>query len=398
MAYPISGQDQAGVNDGLNYVLSGPGGLGQYFSGVSSYAPAYVTGFYRSPFALPTASTPNPPQWYVPPIPITGAGGIPADEKTIYFYINFDPQAAPPFATGQTMFIAGTREVHVSDPGGDSIEFTTPTTFTGLVPTTVTGIGSGAVLTIAFDPSAADTYYNLWYKNDVNTMLITTTTAGTGYEPGDIITIPGNQLGGTSPANDLTMKIADGFYNNAGPGDYQVPGAYSCSDSQVVIQTRGSYSYRYHPYISGGTVSVNVTNNTISTDCNARVTITGPTDTVFVNAQDLLTFAYTCTTTSDITIRTQISRFSGYENTSTAAVDYLFLPDGIIAQQDYPFNGLSGTGTVTIEPIFLSVIDQPSFGYFWYILEIQVIANAGDLKVMTVTENVRSLTAQVLKA
>ena len=45
--YPV--EDTAGLFEAVNYLLSGPSGLGQNFQGFSSYQPAYVTGTFRQP-------------------------------------------------------------------------------------------------------------------------------------------------------------------------------------------------------------------------------------------------------------------------------------------------------------------------------------------------------------
>lgn len=93
-----------------------------------------------------------------------------------------------------------------------------PTTYTGIAPVSTTGTGVGAVVDVAIDTVAA--YPN--YKNNFNS-TITVTTPGSGYSVGDILTIPGTSLGGASPANDLTMEVAQIQYpGDAKPGDFRV--------------------------------------------------------------------------------------------------------------------------------------------------------------------------------
>ena len=48
--YPVEVGDDEGINDALNYLLSGPGGLGQFFKGFNSYSPTYLTANFRPPF------------------------------------------------------------------------------------------------------------------------------------------------------------------------------------------------------------------------------------------------------------------------------------------------------------------------------------------------------------
>lgn len=99
--FPIA--DQAGVIEGLNYALSGPGGLGQNFAGFSSYLPAYLTGNYRSPFSQST-----PAKLYVPPIAL-GVSQMLDGRTWKYTFASAQPTA--PFAIGQPITISG-----VADP------------------------------------------------------------------------------------------------------------------------------------------------------------------------------------------------------------------------------------------------------------------------------------------
>ena len=309
--YPVSTDD--GVKSALNYLLSGPSGLGQDFAGFSTYVPAYLTGFYRQPFAGQYLE--NPPLWTIDPIDVTGAGGIPASGPTKYFYVNFVPQATPPFKTGQAIRVRGIVD---------------------------------------------------------------------GSEGGD-------------------------FYN----GRYTTPGVVSCTTSQVIIETRDAYDYSLYPYVSDGTVSLNLVTSLpgptyTSTDCNARVTVSGPTDRVFVSGQNTIDINYTCTETSAIIIELAINRYRGIQQTTAGEVDYIFVPDGdnyTIGLYDYEFTGLEpGSGTLTINPTFISIIDQPNFGYYWYIMEIAISNTTaagddlpGDFAPITLQEKLRSLTAQVVK-
>lgn len=95
--FPLS-QDDA-PQEALNYLLSGPSGLGQNFAGFSSYAPAYLTGNYRLPFSQATIA-----QLYV--APITCSSAVQLDDRT--FQYNFSsPQASPPFNNGNQLTGSG---------------------------------------------------------------------------------------------------------------------------------------------------------------------------------------------------------------------------------------------------------------------------------------------------
>ncbi|CAB4127595.1 hypothetical protein UFOVP94_10 [uncultured Caudovirales phage] len=315
--YPV--EDSTGLYNAVNYLLAGPGGLGQNFSGFSDYQPAYVRGTFSQPFTISstlTNTTTNlPPLWTAGPFNVTDAFPLnvnTATNTTQNFQIDFDPQSSPPFLTGD---VVATYEIN-DDP------------YTG-------------------------------------------------------------------------------NYSYADPG-FNV---LSCTTSSVILQTNNSYEYG--AFVPGsGTIQKRNTNyrtqtgyKYVSTDCNARVTVTGPTDKVFISAQAKMTFTYTCTDYSEFDLVVAVNR---YKPNSTAPLaqgtDYGFNFDKTISQTTKHYT--SNTGTFTIDAgdnIFTTVIDQPSFGYYWYILEISfnISANGdyylGDASPGTFLLGLRSLTAQVIK-
>jgi hypothetical protein len=97
--YPIETSDSEGIIDAINYLLSGPSGLGQNFAGFSSYTPAYVTGNFRTPFTQV-----NPAALYVPAIALSDAQQL--DDRTIK-YTFASAQPTPPFALGNGLSIYG---------------------------------------------------------------------------------------------------------------------------------------------------------------------------------------------------------------------------------------------------------------------------------------------------
>jgi len=105
--YPVETSDQEGIVDAVNYLLSGPGGLGQNFDGYSTYEPAYLRPSTRRPWSLPIGSTLNPSVYLN--IPISNA--VPAATPTKFVTFTFTtPQATPPFQYGDRM------EVYDVDP------------------------------------------------------------------------------------------------------------------------------------------------------------------------------------------------------------------------------------------------------------------------------------------
>jgi len=98
-AYPIEENDSQNITDAINYLLSGPSGLGQNFAGFSSYQTAYLTGNYRIPFSQPTAS-----DLYVAPISCSSA--VQLDDRT-FKYIFSSTQASVPFINGNNISGSG---------------------------------------------------------------------------------------------------------------------------------------------------------------------------------------------------------------------------------------------------------------------------------------------------
>lgn len=82
---------------------------------------------------------------------------------------------------------------------GTKIVTSSSKTYAGLSLTNVSSSGSGANVTVQLTATGS-TYNN-------NTVQITVQNPGTGYAVGDTVKIPGNLLGGATPANDLNLTI-----------------------------------------------------------------------------------------------------------------------------------------------------------------------------------------------
>ena len=302
--YPVNTPE--GLYEAVNYLASGPAGLGQNFAGFSSYEPAYIRPTFNQPFTVAVTATTSPPSWYVPPIAVTNAqviGNATGTNTSKNYEIFFTPQPTVPFGVGAS-----------ADPEGivDSL------------------YGSGS----NFNGSA------------------------------DVLT---------------------------------------CTTSSVIFQTVKAYDFG--TYVSGGTITKLDTDNFVSTDCNGRVFVTGPTDRVFIAAQLGLDFSYSCTTASEFDIVIAINRYSPTTNATPAVgTDYRFNFDKTISQVITHYS-TTASGTINMAPtVFTSVIDQPSFGYYWYILEVNFslfnntgTAYPGNAKPGIFTAKLRSLTAQVVK-
>jgi hypothetical protein len=401
--YPVA--DAPGIIEGVNYLLSGPTGLGQNFDGFNSIEPAYITSYFRAPFAFTVGNEPTPESilWYSAPLNI---GNItPINSRS--FEVTFDtPQPSPPYSIGQGLFIQGVNPTTggiVSDaftPTGTKILTTEVTTFDSVIPTTVTGTGTGAVVEIILEASPSEPYSLTGSYN----LTVAYINRGTGYDVGDTLLIPGNLIGGTSPANDLTLVI-DEVTNNFN-GYWTPPGVVTCSTTSVIVQANSDYDFP--AYVSGGTIQLDANDAYASTDANGRVSVFGPGDKVFVSAQIFLDWNYDCNTDTDQEVTVAINRYTAFlDTTDPLNKDFLFDQRTTISSQtrSYPVStGIGGESNQ--EFVFTTIIDSPSsikdgevegYGYYWYILEVYFDSDSGSVYTTDVTANLRSLTAQVIK-
>jgi len=83
----------------VNYLLSGPGGLGQSFKGFSTSDTGYITGNFRTPYSLTTQAN-----LHVDPIYLATSQML--DSRTFKFTYTF-PQSNPPFALGNNVTVSG---------------------------------------------------------------------------------------------------------------------------------------------------------------------------------------------------------------------------------------------------------------------------------------------------
>ena len=280
--YPVEAGDQEGIVDAVNYLLSGPAGLGQNYAGFSSFTPAYIRPTTRQPFSL-------------------------SYDTTLY--------------------------------AGWTLDWT-------ITNITVSGSNPSRFIEVTFS---------------VNVPAITLTDPPFQY--GDKLLISG-----------VTPSFYDGRYN-----------VISSTTTTVILSA--SIDYTWPAYTSGGQLIRDFYDYPVSTDCNARVTVLGPGDQVFVNAQLVFDVdAYDSRTPTSpplspstdaaIDVFVQVNRYRGTPTNSTNDNDYVFSDPVTIAQDNFFFDtGSTNTGDITPlffgeRSTFISILDKPSFGYYWYILEV----------------------------
>jgi len=97
-----------------------------------------------------------------------------------------------------------------------------------------------------------------------------------------------------------------------------------------------------------------------------------------------------------------VNRYKGFPTTSPNNNDFLFSFDATVAEKFFTEIPPAGPGTIGGECSFISILDNPDFGYYWYIIDIAVYNNnniaGGDLVWQEVIiDGGRSFTAQVIK-
>lgn len=291
--FPVELGDEEGVVSAVNYLLSGPQGLGQSFAGFSASAPGFITGNYRLPYSSPSGA-----KLTVAPIALSTSEML---DGFTYRFTFAAPEATPPFALGNNIEVAG-----VLDP---------------------------------------------WY---------------------------------------------DGVYSPIG--------VIECTTTTVTVRASGR-SYDVVAPSTGGTVQLQTGTGFLSTDCNAKVTVTSATDRVFISGQINNIISVIATTTSTLFYQVSINRYRGLPNNNPTNPGYVFVPDGdnaTIAYRDYTFQ-IDPAGPVNYpllpetDTIFASVIDSPGPGYYWYILEVTFQPGGGDVQPEYAETFYRGFTAQVVK-
>jgi hypothetical protein len=291
--YPVAVDDGQGQVEAINYLLSGPAGLGQNFAGYSNYLSSYLTGSSVAPYNQDTVRN-----LYVDPITISTASLI--DSITVEFGF-FTPQLSVPFNVGDRVTVTGNSE----------------------------------------------SFYNQTYEAGVISCTL------------------------TSCQVRLTSEVVG------------IPIGYT------------------------GSIGLNVNNMLLYTDCNAKVTVTGQTDKVFVSGQLEFYFNYNVPIgSSDLNVNIQINRFRAHTSGNALNPNYYYTYDGLVTDKFYSFPALSGTASTTVnDAIFTNMIDQynsnyndnnkPWPAYYWYVL--QVIVNSTGVNVTSAYAGLRSLAAQVVK-
>lgn len=378
MTFPINynEQDSNDVVDAVNYVLSGPSGLGQNFSGVSGYNTTLLTGNYRSPYVIASVS-------------VNTLGANTATNVTVDS-------------------VEGIKEgYYVSNPGGTigtgaQVAVGGIDADTNTITLTVANTGAVSGLATFSEANTAPLY--------VAPIAITTITWLSPYtikidyaaQPS-----PPFALGNTVLVSGSSVGVYDYYYTGAG--------VIECTTTYAIVRSTRSIA---NPGVgAGGTVSVSNTiqppvgntvpepNNWIQTDCIATASVTGATDRVFISGQLDQRIKYIATAISTLRVTAAINRYKVINIGDPANPELRNIFDSTIAQRSVVVPNLAiTTPGIPVElnnigTVFNTFIDEPDTGYYQYRLEVlyRVVNSTGAMQVVATEVDVRTLSTQVVK-
>lgn len=409
--YPVNAGDQEGLLDAVNYAVSGPSGLGQYNVGFNKSTTAFITGNFRLPYSNPTYA-----QTYVAPIALGDSLWL--DDFT--WQHNFaTPQPIPPFAIGNNITVSGV----------------TPSDYDG----TYSRIG-----VVYCDENYVIARSNNPYPNPG--------VVGTGGE------VSLQAIYFDFPVTDdyiLTSTDCNGIIKVVGPEDFVNVSAQITSENALGIRgkiiepgSNGNFGFsvqlnRYKAYNSGTAANPQYFYDfdatiaeksetlfltggvgqilTLSIDSSSGTKVDTTPDGYFAVIE---AFQMTTTGTGQyqaFNISLTSSAAGAYTTANTEIVitnpGYAFAVGDTITIPGSNLLGVDGVNdlvllvdsvttqptAITIDPTatFTTLLDNPSPGLYWYIVEFAFLPQAGGSDVVWYVENIdvgrRSLTAQVIK-
>lgn len=367
--FPVELGDLEGMVDAINYVLSGPSGLGQNFGGVSNSEPAWLTGNFRPPFTRLPFST-------------LGNGADTGTSITV---------------SNPTGIVIGQYVIGTGIATGAQVDATYSTATPTTVPLTIANTGpvSG---TINFYDTLPDNLYvapialgtSEWVDPYTRKLTFAAAQPTPPFLPGNSVTASG---------------VSVTAYNQK----YIAPGVVECTTTYVVVKSitplaslanGAGGTVGYFNTIQAPAVGVNAAAETyLKTDCSTRATVTSPTDRVFVNATLDNTLSYTATAATDLQYTILVNRYLAISNNDPVNPDFIYNYQATIAERVYTTNVGIGSGTLNFDTIFGNIIDVPSQGYYLYRVDVQfrVVNTGGAAQVTRAEVRQRNLSAQVVK-
>jgi hypothetical protein len=399
--YPITGGDDQSLLEAVNYVASGPSGIGQQLKGFSSYDSTQLTGNFRVPYTATGADL------YVAPIALASSEWL--DDYT-WKYTFAATQPTAPFALGSPVRVTG---VTPSDYNGTFLRV-------GVVECSTTYV-------ICREQTPYPNPGVVGTGGEIGLNVIVAVNGGEGAE----ISTDANAFVSIDGGNSLVSVTAQ---VDISPFDYAVlytayPAVVPYLDIYVLIYryvainvgTIPNPQYRFVPdkivsqqkiyntVIDGYTQGIPLTYNFISgTSAVGSAGIYTDKESTITSGSGIgakITLAIITDGTAYSTGSTILSIDGGgnYEvgDTVTWLGSQLGGVDGVndlvleVASVDDP-------GDITVPEsltIFTPVIDDPKSGLYWYLLEVNVVPDYlySEIAVKSMTVNRRNLTAQVIK-
>lgn len=383
--FPVdySKEDSNSVVEAVNYLLSGPSGLGQNFSGTNQFTPGWLTGNSRSPAA-------RTPVWSQA-VGAQGAFTITLDQPGDISLKNGVTVVPPKVQVG--MYVQG-----LNIAVGATVVYVSGTQIT--LSAANTGPVSGIV---TFNPYQPISLY-------VAPIAISTIDWIDEYT----VQINFSSAQPTAPFEPGMTPVVSGStrYN----GLYQSPGVVECTTTYVVLKRStittntgtgagGSitYSNTVQPPALGVSPTFTQSLNFNSTDARGFATVNGAQDRVFISAQMNAILYYFSTAVSDFEYTVMINRFKGDIPTVGSYSDTIVYNfDQTIAQKVAFYAGVpitAGSSYPIQEAIFTTVIDQPPSGNYLYRVDLlfKVTNTGGALQVTRCDLGLRSMSVQVVK-
>jgi hypothetical protein len=186
--------------------------------------------------------------------------------------------------------------------------------------------------------------------------------------------------------------VTDPYYD----GTYSPIGVTECTTAYVIARTQQDYAIVASS--TGGTVELNSMATRLSTDCNAKVTVTGSQDRVVLSSQ-LNNVIYLDPTyfAGAYYYTVELNRYTSFPTNDPVNPEYRFNLDKTIASKQYLVSTPTIGTTNEFETFFINILDEPGPGYYWYILEVTFTDNSGGQIVTNSLLGLRSFSAQVLK-
>lgn len=385
--YPVERSDSEGIADALNYVLSGPAGLGQNFAGASFSSTGYLTGNFRAPFTSEVPVT-----VYVAPIALSTSELL--DPNTWKFTFA-TPEPTPPFPLGAPVLVSGVSDSLYDGTYSSGVADCTTTYVITRTSAAYAdpGPGTGGTvelnLSVGFNSTDGDARVVVNSASDrvfVSAQVLNTITYQASLTSSVLYNVAVNRYKAFPSGSAANPDFLFGFDETIAYRLYNFATLDPTSNSVLNLSFLGSKSASVVSYPV--TYTVNPTTVT-GTGSNLSLRITQfPTGAVPYGPSN---------TTIEI-----VSGGQGYNSG-----DSLVVPGNLLGTGSSPANDMtltvntvsSGSATLdAIDTVFVNIIDTPDPGFYRYILELEFTSQIGGDAVITQCElGYRSLTCQVVK-